>query len=325
MPSAEEGVEGMGRYIESAEGGPSGLAAEQHTKAGREALLETDERWGGLGFGRAFVGFPVVDDGLTLGPPPEKFRNRSSANLQIHLASSPPARMLIIDDCTLQRENLATVFAESVPAVAWDTPSVCVALSAATPEIVLVSMGTREGISLVRVVREMCPAAKVVVVGVTEDDESAIVAWAEAGVAGYHLTTESLDDLRRLIDKVTVGDFSCSPMVSAILLKRFSAIASQRTPESRELVLTARELEILQLLELGMSNHDIADKLCIAVHTVKNHVHALLGKLGVSTRAQAAAYARSSAVELLQHKHTEEPYSPGRDRGTRALNALDAS
>jgi DNA-binding NarL/FixJ family response regulator len=315
----------MARYADSAEGGSCGLAAEQHTKAGREVSLENDERWRGLGLGRAFVGFPVIDDDPPLGPPPDKFLNRSSVNLQSHPASSPPARMLIIDDCTLQRENLAAVFAESIPAVAWDVPSVCVALSATTPEIVLVSMGTRESISLVRVVREMCPAAKVVVVGVTEDDESAIVAWAEAGVAGYHLTTESLDDLRELIDKVTVGDFSCSPMVSAVLLKRFSAIASQRTPGSHELILTARELEILQLLELGMSNHDIADKLCIAVHTVKNHVHALLGKLGVSTRAQAAAYARSSAAELLQHKHTEEPSTPGRDRRPRALNALDAS
>lgn len=289
----------MARYTDSSEGGSCGLAAEPHTKAAGRALVETGERRMSLALGRACIGYPAVHDESKLGPALDD----SSVRVQLHPVSNSPARMLIIDDCTLHRENLAAVFAESVPAVAWDIPSVCVALSATTPEVVVVSMGTRESISLVRVVREMCPSAKVVVVGVTEDDESAIVAWAEAGVAGYHLRSESLDDLRRLIDKVVRGDFSCSPKVSAILLKRFSALASQRTSESRELVLTAREVEILKLLEMGLSNRDIADELCIAVHTVKNHVHAVLSKLGVSTRAQAAAYARSLTSATAAQGH----------------------
>lgn len=54
------------------------------------------------------------------------------------------------------------------------------------------------------------------------------------------------------------------------------------------------------ILEMCLSNRDIAEQLCIAVHTVKNHVHSLLAKLGVSTRAQAAALARSTVF-------TEEP------------------
>jgi DNA-binding NarL/FixJ family response regulator len=59
------------------------------------------------------------------------------------------------------------------------------------------------------------------------------------------------------------------------------------------LVLTAREAEILRFLQLGLSNREIAEQLCIAVHTVKNHVHSLLTKLGVNTRGQAAALAHS--------------------------------
>jgi DNA-binding NarL/FixJ family response regulator len=85
----------------------------------------------------------------------------------------------------------------------------------------------------------------------------------------------------------------CSPRVSAILLRRLSALASQRQAADTELVLTAREAQILKMLELGLSNRDIADQLCIAVHTVKNHMHSLLSKLGVSTRAQAAALSRT--------------------------------
>ena len=81
--------------------------------------------------------------------------------------------------------------------------------------------------------------------------------------------------------------------MSAVLLRRLSSLASAREPVAKELVLTAREVEILRLLEMGMSNRDIAERLCIAVHTVKNHVHSVLTKLGVTNRAEAAARFRT--------------------------------
>ncbi len=210
--------------------------------------------------------------------------------------SLPTAKFLIVDDCTLHRENLAAVFAgdsDSSPAVAWDLPSLCAALSESAPEVVLVNMGTRDNVMLLRVVRETCPDAKVIAVGISEDDESQIVACAEAGVAGYHMRSESLGDLIVLISRVARGESLCSPRVSAILLRRLSTLAAQRQPESKELVLTTREAQILRLLEAGLSNRDIADRLCIALHTVKNHVHSVLSKLGVNSRAEAAAYSRS--------------------------------
>jgi DNA-binding NarL/FixJ family response regulator len=208
----------------------------------------------------------------------------------------PHARILILDGCTLQRENLAAVFAvnsTSVPAVAWDLPSLRASVDVATPDIVLLNMLTSDNVTLLNSLRETCPRAKVIVVGISEDDESEIVACAEAGVAGYHLRTESLNDLFVLISKVFDGESLCSPRVSAILLKRLSVLAAQRQPEAKELVLTAREIQILRMLEIGLSNRDIAERLCIALHTVKNHVHSILGKLGVSTRAQAVAVSRS--------------------------------
>jgi DNA-binding NarL/FixJ family response regulator len=61
----------------------------------------------------------------------------------------------------------------------------------------------------------------------------------------------------------------------------------------KELVLTSREDQILRLLELGLSNQEIASQLCIAVHTVKNHVHSVLTKLEVRSRAEAVVRFRA--------------------------------
>lgn len=205
-------------------------------------------------------------------------------------------KVLIIDDSKLYREYLAGVVAANgaaVPSVAWDLSSLVTAFEGMTPRLILLNTATRDSAMLLRQALKMNPSARVIVLGLSEDDESEIVACAEAGVAGYHMRTDSLEDLRLLIRKVAAGESLCSPRVSAILLRRLSALASQRQPVAEELVLTARETQILGMLELGLSNRDIAGQLCIAVHTVKNHVHSLLTKLGVSTRAQAAALSRT--------------------------------
>jgi DNA-binding NarL/FixJ family response regulator len=215
------------------------------------------------------------------------------------------ARILILDDCSLNRENLAAIVAanySSAPSVAWDLPSLLASLDEAAPDIVLLSMITRHSGAMVGLVHEKCPRAKVIVTDVAEDDEAVIVDCAEAGVVGYHLQTESLNDLLILISKVIDGESYCSPGVSAVLIKRLSIMAARRQPEVKELTLTAREIQILRMLEVGLSNRDIADQLCIALHTVKNHVHNVLNKLGVSSRAEAAAYSRSPRYDDVRLK-----------------------
>lgn len=206
------------------------------------------------------------------------------------------ARLLIIDDCMLYRDYLAAVlssYGARSPGVAWDLASLTSAYETARPQVILLNTQTRDSADLLVHVMKLGPQVRVVVLGVSEEDESKIVACAEAGVSGYHLRTESLSELLVLIHKVAAGESICPPRVSAILLRRLSALASQQRPPMKELVLTAREIQILRMLELGLANQEIADKLCIAVHTVKNHVHNLLTKLGVSTRAQAAALGRT--------------------------------
>jgi DNA-binding NarL/FixJ family response regulator len=214
-------------------------------------------------------------------------------------------KILIVDDCTLYRENLAAVLGANravAPCVAWDLPSLQTALEEGTPHIVLLSTSTKDAAALLRTIVASSPDAKVIAMGVSENDEPTIVACAEAGVAGYHLRSESFNDLLLMIRNIRHGDTGCSPRVGAILLRRLSILAAERQPEPEELVLTAREIQILRMLEKGLSNRDIADQLCIALHTVKNHVHSLLGKLGVSSRAQAVAVSRSMQYSTLSSK-----------------------
>jgi DNA-binding NarL/FixJ family response regulator len=204
--------------------------------------------------------------------------------------------ILIVDDCTLYRENLVVALASNDALAAhgaWDMASLLATLETCAPDVVLLSMSTKDSTALLRTMTASRPDVKVIAVGVWEGDEPTIVACAEDGVTGYHLRDESFEDLVRLIDKVIEGDSVCSPRVATILLRRLSKLASERKPDTGELVLTAREIQILGMLEMGLSNREIANQLCIALHTVKNHVHSVLGKLGVSTRAQAVALSRS--------------------------------
>jgi DNA-binding NarL/FixJ family response regulator len=206
------------------------------------------------------------------------------------------ARVLIVDDCTLHRENLAALIAANGAAeigTASDLPTLTRALREGAPSVMLLNIATIGSATLLREALEMAPDLHVIVLGVAEDDEPRIVECAEAGASSYHTRGDSTQDLLTLVAKVNAGESFCSPRVSATLIRRLSALASQRPAMTGELVLTTREAEILEMLKLGLPNREIAEELCIAVHTVKNHVHSLLAKLGVNSRGEAAALAAS--------------------------------
>lgn len=203
--------------------------------------------------------------------------------------------VLIVDDCTLHRENLSAALTNtglSTPAVAWDLRSLVTAIDEAIPDVVLLNIATRDCVALLKSATDIVPGLRAVVMGVSEEDEGQIVACAEVGVADYHMRADSFDDLLRAIRRVAAGETSCTPAVSAILLRRLSTLAAGRQPAINDPALTTRETQILKMLELGSSNQDIAQQLSITIHTVKNHVHSLLTKLGVGTRAEAAAMSR---------------------------------
>lgn len=206
-------------------------------------------------------------------------------------------RMAVVDESFLHRTILTTMLkANGAAAVgdAGDLISLRRVCEDVRPHIVLLKIGTRAAPVLLREATAFDSRVKVIVFGVPDDDETQIVECVEMGVAGYHTRREDLADLLTLIGRVAAGKISFSPTFTAALLNRLAVLAAQREAATRELFLTDREAQILQMLELGLSNHEIAMRLSIAVHTVKNHVHSLLKKLGVTSRADAAALARAS-------------------------------
>jgi DNA-binding NarL/FixJ family response regulator len=235
----------------------------------------------------------------------------NGAGLRRDAASYPRPRsgerVLVVDDCTLYRDALATNLTGhgvGAVAVAWDLPSVLAGLDSGTATVILVNTAMRDLAVILRTTARLAPGIPVIAMAATDGDEAAVIACAEAGVAGYHLRSHTIGDLLRLIDDVVVGRTSYPPQISAMLLRRVSEVASQRQSPRRDPVLTARETQILGMLELGHSNQDIAAQLSIAVHTVKNHVHSLLTKLGVGSRAEAAALAHARRTGTADHDGT---------------------
>jgi len=146
-------------------------------------------------------------------------------------------------------------------------------------------------IKLTKQLMQNSSSTKILILGITESRES-VLQYIEAGATGYVLKESSLDDLLQTIRAAYHGKALISPEIAAALIERVSTFAQAFTqagvvpPESSNL--TARELEVLELLGQNMSNQEIANQLVIEMGTVKNHVHSILSKLGVNNRGDAA-------------------------------------
>lgn len=210
-------------------------------------------------------------------------------------ATQSSVRVVIVDDGGLNLECLAAQLgAHGVDSGwAWDLPSLFAQTDSGEPTVVLLNICTRDSSTLLQVSLDINPDVKVIVFGLDTDRELELVACAEAGVAGLHLRSESFDHLLALVRGAGRGEAQCSGEVSAILLRRVYAFAAQANPDLKTDSLTTRESEVLALIELGMSNQQIASRLSLTLHTVKNHVHSLLTKLGVGSRADAVTVARA--------------------------------
>jgi DNA-binding NarL/FixJ family response regulator len=203
--------------------------------------------------------------------------------------------VLIVADVRLYREGLAASLANR-PHFLVAATSACRADALARvrelrPDVAVIDMSTRDSLELIGELRGEEVRPKILAFGVDEMT-SDILECAEAGAAGYVTADASVEDLVMAIERIAREELVCSPRVAAKLFDRISQRADRwATDASETRTLTIRERQVLDFIRLGHSNKEIAQKLNIAEPTVKNHVHHLLEKLEVTTRAQAAARA----------------------------------
>jgi DNA-binding NarL/FixJ family response regulator len=162
------------------------------------------------------------------------------------------------------------------------------------PDMVLLDTTLPDALTAVAAIRELLPKARVIALAMAETEEN-VIKWGEAGVAGYIPRTATLADVIAAIGNTMLGEQACSPRISATLLHRLWEHSAPSRVSDQPL-LTAREVEIVQLLATGLSNKEIAGRLHISLATTKSHVHNLLTKLGLSRRGHAASWLRQHAI-----------------------------
>ena len=206
-----------------------------------------------------------------------------------------PIRVLVVSDVRLYREGVAGALdrRDTIAVVgAESTVSDAIArLAADNVGIVVVDMAINGSLAAVRAIAAADTRVKIIALAIDERAAD-IPAYAEAGLAGYVPCDATIDDLARTIELVDRDEMQCSPRVTGALFRRITALASGARPVAHPPPLSQREAEVLTLIQRGLSNKEIATHLTIELPTVKNHVHSLLRKLQVGTRAEAARAAR---------------------------------
>jgi DNA-binding NarL/FixJ family response regulator len=162
------------------------------------------------------------------------------------------------------------------------------------PDVILMDLqmpGTN-GIDATRAIRERGSSCAVLIL-TTFDDDAHVRAAIQAGAIGYLLKDVLKEDLVRAIRAAAAGTPTLDPRAQQHLMRQ---LAEPPAP-SPFADLTPRELDVLRLIARGASNKEIAATLFLSVGTVKGYVSALLPKIGVSDRTQAALFASRNGLE----------------------------
>ena len=212
------------------------------------------------------------------------------------------ARILIVDDHPLTRDALANLLGKNgfeVVGQAGDGAEAIAFARQLQPDLVLLdlSMPELDGLAALPRVREAAPQCEVVVLTASGTEEN-LLAAIRGGAAGYLLKTEAPERIVEFLNGVAEGEAALSGTVARRLLDQVREGSSHRgVPDSIARTVSARELEVLLLLDEHLGTDEIAKRLFISEHTVRSHVKSLLRKLAVSSRREALetlALARAS-------------------------------
>src|SRR5690242_9052090 len=202
-------------------------------------------------------------------------------------------RILLMDDHPITRAALSSLLEAHGFTVAGEAADGEEAIDLARrllPDLVLLdlSMPGLDGLSALPRIREAAPDAEVVVLTASGTEEN-LLAAIRAGAAGYLLKSEPPARIVEFLRGVANGEAALSGAVARRLLDRVRETGGRSTgvPDEIAAALSARELEVLLLLDEHLGTDEIAKRLFISEHTVRSHVKNLLAKLGVSSRREA--------------------------------------
>jgi NarL family two-component system response regulator LiaR len=210
-----------------------------------------------------------------------------------------PITVYLVDDHDVVRKGLRFYLSAhpeiSILGEAGDAESAVKGVTELVPDVVLMDLllplrpgadpADEGGVQATRRVRQISPRTQVVVLTSFSQDEL-IFSAIKAGALSYLLKDADAETVLHAIHAAARGEAILHPRIAQRLMAEVTAPA--RDPAA---ALTAREMEVLQLIAQGHSNAEIADQLVITERTVKAHVSNLLGKLHLSDRTQAAVYA----------------------------------
>jgi DNA-binding NarL/FixJ family response regulator len=214
------------------------------------------------------------------------------------VASTPPIRLLVVDDQTLISQGLKTMLELEpdlcVVGIADNGEVAVQQVATLQPDLVLIDvrMPVMDGRAATRAIRQRFPEVTVLVLSTFDDDEY-ISDSIRAGATGYLLKDMPSDELVQAIRLAHRGYTQMAPgLIEKLIVSVPKAEVSE--PSSPDLEsLTPREQDVLRLLGDGSTNREIAQQLFIAEGTVKTHVTHLFDRLNLRNRAQLAIYANA--------------------------------
>jgi DNA-binding NarL/FixJ family response regulator len=205
-------------------------------------------------------------------------------------------RILITDDHPVVREGLAGMLAGQsdfeVVGMAVDGDMAVRLHRTLIPDVTLMDlqMPGLEGVGAIEAIKAQQPSANILVL-TTYDSDADILRAIEAGATGYLLKDTPREELFRAIRAAAKGDTVLAPTIAARIITRMRAPAEEN--------LSAREIEVLQLVARGNSNKEVGKALHISTATVKTHLIHIYTKLGVDDRTAAVTTALEKGIITL--------------------------